>query len=78
MIGKLQTNKVKHAVKLFDFIHSLDSVKLAKKIAIEQNKIKKNLKIFIQINIGKEKQKNGIEIDDVNNFYNLCVKDFPL
>ena len=78
MIGKLQTNKVKHAVKLFDLIHSLDSVKLAKKIAIEQNKIKKNLKIFIQINIGKEKQKNGIEIDDVNNFYNLCVKDFNL
>ena len=78
MIGKLQTNKVKHAVKLFDFIHSLDSVKLAKKIAIEQNKIKKNLKIFIQINIGKESQKNGIEIDDVNNFYKLCVKDFNL
>ena len=78
MIGKLQTNKVKHAVKLFDFIHSLDSVKLAKKIAIEQNKIKKNLKIFIQINIAKENQKTGIEIDDVNNFYKLCVKDLNL
>ena len=54
MIGKLQTNKVKYAVKLFDYIHSLDSIKLAKKIFEEQNKIKKKLKIFIQVNIGNE------------------------
>ena len=63
MIGKLQTNKVKHAVKIFDYIHSLDSIKLAEKISSEQFKINKNLKIFIQINIGDEEQKVGIEID---------------
>jgi len=60
MIGKLQTNKVKFAVKLFDFIHSVDSEKLAKKIADEQLKIKKKIKIFIQVNIGNENQKSGI------------------
>ena len=78
MIGKLQTNKVKYAVKIFDYIHSLDSIKLAKKISLEQNKIKRNIKIFIQINIGNENQKSGIMIDEVNNFYKLCVKDFNL
>ena len=62
MIGKLQTNKVKYAVKLFDYIHSLDSIKLAEKIANEQSKINKNIKIFIQINIGDEDQKIGIDI----------------
>ena len=61
MIGKLQTNKVKFAVKLFDYIHSVDSEKLAKKIADEQEKISKKIKIFIQVNIGDEKQKSGIE-----------------
>ena len=61
MIGKLQTNKVKLAVKLFDFIHSVDSEKLAKKIADEQFKIKRNIKIFIQVNIGNEIQKSGID-----------------
>ena len=60
MIGKLQTNKVKFAVRLFDFIHSVDSEKLAKKIADEQLKIKKKIKIFIQVNIGNETQKSGI------------------
>ena len=60
MIGKLQTNKVKFAVRLFDFIHSVDSEKLAKKIADEQLKIKKKIKIFIQVNIGNENQKSGI------------------
>ena len=78
MIGKLQTNKVKYAVKLFDYIHSLDSIKLAKKIFEEQNKIKKRLKIFIQVNIGNESQKNGIPVDDLKNFYKNCVKDFDL
>ena len=78
MVGKLQTNKVKDAVKLFDFIHSLDSIKLAKKISEEQKKIKKNIKIFIQINIGDEVQKSGIKIEDLPDFYKLCVNDFNL
>jgi len=60
MIGKLQTNKVKHAVKIFDYIHSVDSQKLAKKIADEQNKINKKIKIFLQVNIGNEDQKSGV------------------
>ena len=60
MIGKLQSNKVKFVVPLFDYIHSLDSLKLAEKISIEQKKINKKMKIFIQINIGNEDQKNGI------------------
>src|SRR6056300_233790 len=62
MIGKLQTNKVKHAVSLFDYIHSLDNIKLAEKIAIEQKKSKRNLKIFIQVNIRNEHKKNGLEV----------------
>ena len=78
MIGKLQTNKVKFAVPLFDYIHSLDSLKLAKKISEEQNKIKKRLKIFIQINIGNEEQKNGIDESNLNEFYNSCVNDLDL
>ena len=60
MVGKLQTNKVKNAVRLFDYIHSLDSIKLAKKISEEQKKINKKIKIFIQINLGNEDQKSGI------------------
>jgi len=78
MIGRLQTNKVKQAVKLFDYIHSLDSVKLAKKISEEKNKINKDIKIFIQINIGNENQKSGIMINDLDNFYNECVKELKL
>ena len=78
MIGKLQTNKVKFVVPLFDYIHSLDNLKLAKKIAEEQNKIKKKLKIFIQINIGNEEQKNGIDEADLNEFYKSCVNEFKL
>ena len=78
MVGKLQTNKVKQAVKLFDYIHSLDSLKLAKKISEEQKKIKKSIKIFIQINIGDENQKSGIKIDELPNFYNSCIKDYKL
>tara|TARA_B100001027_G_scaffold196373_1_gene153220 strand:- start:646 stop:1296 length:651 start_codon:yes stop_codon:yes gene_type:complete len=71
LIGKLQTNKVKFAVKLFDYIHSLDSEKLAKKIASFDNK---NLKIFIQVNIGNEDQKSGINSNDLFEFYNYCKK----
>lgn len=78
MIGKLQTNKVKFAVSLFDYIHSLDNLKLAKKISEEQNKIKKSLKIFIQVNIGNEEQKNGIKVTDLDEFYKKCVYDFKL
>ncbi|WP_435088395.1 YggS family pyridoxal phosphate-dependent enzyme [Candidatus Pelagibacter bacterium nBUS_29] len=66
LIGKLQTNKVKNAIKIFDFIHSLDSMKLAKKIADEQKKQDKNLKLFIQVNIGNEEQKSGVKIDQID------------
>jgi pyridoxal phosphate enzyme (YggS family) len=72
MIGKLQTNKVKFAVRLFDFIHSVDSEKLAKKIADEQSKIKKNIKIFIQVNIGNEAQKSGIDQSSTKNLILFC------
>ncbi len=78
LIGKLQTNKVKFVLPLFDYIHSLDNLKLASKIADEQ--IKKNFKpkIFIQVNIGEEPQKGGIEISDLENFYKRCVEEFKL
>ena len=66
MIGRLQTNKVKFAVKLFDFIHSVDSAKLAKKIASEQIKINKRVKIFVQVNIGDENQKSGVNKNELN------------
>ena len=72
LIGKLQTNKVKSAVKFFDFIHSLDSEKLAKKISEEQNKQNLKPKIFIQVNIGNEEQKSGINKKNLNEFYSFC------
>jgi len=72
MIGKLQTNKVKFAVQIFDYIHSVDSEKLAKKIADEQNKINRKIKIFLQINIGDEYQKSGINKDDVQKLVYYC------
>ena len=72
LIGKLQTNKVKSAVNIFDYIHSLDSEKLAKKIASEQNKQNKKLKIFIQINLGDESQKSGINKNNLLDFYNFA------
>lgn len=78
MIGRLQTNKVKYAVSLFDYIHSLDSIKLAEKISIEQKKINKNLKIFIQVNIGNEQQKSGIDKKSLKDFYEKCTKEFEL
>ena len=74
MIGKLQTNKVKFAVKLFDYIHSVDSEKLAKKIADEQNKMNKKIKIFLQVNIGDENQKSGIHKDQLYNLASYCKK----
>ena len=72
LIGKLQTNKVKISLKLFDFIHSLDNEKLARKISEEQKKQNIIPKLFIQINIGNEPQKNGINIRKLGEFHNLC------
>ena len=72
MIGKLQTNKVKFAVKIFDYIHSVDSEKLAKKIAEEQNKVNKKIKIFLQVNIGDESQKSGINKNDLTKLVIYC------
>ena len=74
MIGKLQTNKVKFAVKLFDYIHSVDNKKLAQKIADEQKKVKKKIKIFIQVNIGDEEQKSGVRKAEVNDLISYCKK----
>ena len=78
LVGKLQTNKVKFCLPLFDYIHGLDSIKLAEKIANEQ--IKKNFKpkIFIQINIGNEDQKNGLDKKEAPEFYNKVKNDFDL
>ena len=78
MLGKIQTNKVKFLFPLFDFIHSLDNLKLAQKISIEQEKRKIKPGIFIQINIGNESQKNGILMEDLKDFYNECSKNLKL
>ena len=78
LIGKLQTNKVKFALPLFDYIHSLDSLKLAGKISEQQSIKNFKPKLFIQVNIGNEPQKSGIDIDSVENFYKKCVEDFKL
>ena len=72
LIGKLQTNKVKFAVKIFDYIHSVDSKKLAKKISDQQNKINKKIKIFVQVNIGQENQKSGINENDLSSLISYC------
>ncbi len=72
MIGKLQTNKVKFAVKLFDYIHSVDSEKLAKKIADEQFKLNKKIKVFLQVNIADENQKSGISKNELNKLVSYC------
>jgi len=72
LIGRLQTNKVKFALRIFDYIHSLDSERLAIKIADEQKKQEKNSKIFIQVNIGNEDQKSGINKDNLVDFYKFC------
>ena len=78
MVGKLQTNKVKIAVNLFDYIHTVDNPKLAEKIKIEQEKINKKLKLFIQVNIGDEHQKNGVTIKDLKNFHEYLVNDLKI
>ena len=78
LIGKLQTNKVKYAIPLFDYIHSLDNTKLAEKISAEQIKKKFKPKIFIQVNIGNEIQKNGIEPENLNKFIDNCINNLDL
>ncbi len=78
MIGKLQSNKAKDAVRLFDYVHSLDSQKLANVLAKHENLAKKKLKYFIQVNIGNEKQKAGIGIHLLDDFYYYCVKELKI
>ena len=78
LIGKLQTNKVKFALPLFDYIHSLDSLKLAGKISVQQSIKNFKPKLFIQVNIGNEPQKGGVDIDSIENFHKKCVEDFKL
>ena len=78
MIGKLQTNKVKFLIPLFDYFHSLDNLKLAKKISEEEIKKQKKIKIFIQVNIGNEEQKNGVSIDYLDEFYSICIHELKL
>ena len=78
MLGKLQTNKAKKAVKLFDYIHSLDNSKLAEKISNYEKLQNKKIKLFIQVNIAEESQKSGISLKDLTNFYNYCNKDLSL
>ena len=78
MVGKLQSNKIKKAIKIFDYLHSLDNEKLALKISISEKELNKKIKLFIQINLAEEKQKSGILIKDINNFYNYCANDLSL
>ena len=78
MIGKIQSNKVKIMMPLFDYLHSLDSLKLAQKISEEQKKFEKKIKIFIQINIGDELQKSGIAPNEVENFKKKCIDELNL
>ena len=78
LIGKLQTNKVKFVLPLFDYIHSLDSIKLAEKISLEQKKKNFKPKLFIQVNIGNEIQKNGVDKENLNTFIHSCRKNLDL
>ena len=75
MIGKLQSNKAKKAVEIFDYIHSLDNQKLADVLSKSQNAIKKSINYFIQVNIGNEQQKSGIPYNEVDGFYNYCSRE---
>ena len=78
MVGGLQTNKVKKAVKLFDYIHSLDSERLALKLSECEKELNKKTKLFIQVNIAEEIQKSGILLNQLDQFYNYCTKDLSL
>ena len=78
MLGKLQSNKAKKAVELFDYIHSLDSQKLADVLSTAEKNLNKNLYYFIQVNVGMEKQKSGIPPNEIDDFYNYCSKEMKL
>ena len=78
MLGKLQTNKAKKAVKLFDYIHSLDNIKLASKLSQFEKELNKKIKIFIQVNIGNEPQKSGIPLNELGKFYSYCIGELSL
>ena len=78
MVGKLQSNKAKKAVKLFNFIHSLDNEKLALKLSQSEKELNKKTKLFVQVNLGEESQKSGIDVKDLHNFYNYCTNDLQL
>ena len=78
MLGKLQSNKAKKAVKLFDYIHSLDNLKLAKKIHLYEKELNKKIKLFIQVNIDDEKQKTGISLNNLESFFSYCTKELAL
>ena len=78
MLGKLQTNKAKKAVNLFNYIHSLDNTKLAEKISQFEKELNKKIKLFIQVNIAEENQKTGIVLNDLNTFYKYCTQDLSL
>ena len=78
MVGKLQTNKAKKAVKLFDYLHSLDSDKLALKLSQYQNELNKKIKLFIQVNVANEKQKSGVMLNELSHFFNYCTNELSL
>ena len=78
MLGKLQSNKAKKAVKLFDYIHSLDNIKLATKLNQYEKELGKKTKLFIQVNIAEESQKSGILLNNLDHFYNFCTKELSL
>ena len=78
MLGRLQSNKAKKAVQLFDYIHSLDNTKLGEKISYYEKELNKKTKLFIQVNVAEENQKSGILLNDLDNFYDYCVNDLSL
>ena len=78
MVGNLQSNKAKRAIKLFDYIHSLDNEKLALKLSQYQNELSRKIKLFIQVNVANEKQKSGINLNLLNDFYNYCTNELSL
>ena len=78
MIGKLQTNKAKKAIKLFDYIHSLDNDKLALKLSHYEKELNKKVKLFIQVKLSEEDQKSGVQLNELNNFYSYCTSELSL
>ena len=78
MVGKLQSNKAKKAIQLFDYIHSLDNEKLALKLNQYEKELNKKVRFFIQVNVDNEKQKSGISLSELNSFYNYCTKELSL